>query len=509
MPQKPAAPAIPEAMQGAPQMQDQLDMLHQQNRQTDENLQHYRDEQRLENERLAAQLTTLQANFTLLLNRLDRLPLAPEVPQDPTIPVQDPELRPQTHEIFKDKMPEFNKQVFQHDNHDFDGLCENTRLHFDAIDVKLIPFRRNPEFQSRAGNNRVLNELAFRSLVPVLAKHVMSRNRREHLMGISFREFMHEVYQSAKLLEFQGDIIAYLARNKQADDEPLASFHATLSAIQYAFPDEVTQLPVLLKLFESYADEFQMGYLSRHVAPPHDTNLTLDRLMQRMGEIDKNLQYAKQRAQRGSTSSPAQWPLHQRNGQPTSAPVCALLHDPYASNLAGQQGPSFPSSALFTVRSDSTQPALPGGTTRAAQPPASVLAVELAYDWTVPNTKDVFAHAFEHREQEAWKRQSSSMPVENEVATVMLITKQLNDPQFEPLDDNQIDTCLQMVRFAIHQHATICPGFKRQLQQLLENKTRALEMSRNKECWNCGQLGHMRAQCPRPRRHFSTDFHKP
>jgi hypothetical protein len=91
-----------------------------------------------------------------------------------------------------------------------------------------------------------------------------------------------------------------------------------------------------------------------------------------------------------------------------------------------------------------------------------------------------------------------------------MVTKDLNAPHLEPdsSDPIQIDQILQAVRLVVARAQATCPGFDRQIKQLLMNKERAVDMSKNNLCWNCGQAGHMRSRCPHPRRHHSTDFHK-
>ncbi len=87
-------------------------------------------------------------------------------------------------------------------------------------------------------------------------------------------------------------------------------------------------------------------------------------------------------------------------------------------------------------------------------------------------------------------------------------TRDLNSPKFEPqsADALECDTILNGIRLLIAQTVSACPGFSKQLQQLLANKERAIEMSRNNVCWNCGRTGHIRAWCPEARRHYSTDI---
>ncbi len=118
--------------------------------------------------------------------------------------------------------------------------------------------------------------------------------------------------------------------------------------------------------------------------------------------------------------------------------------------------------------------------------------------------------AFEGYDPEAWARKTSSVPRENEIMSVCMATKELNSATFEPTanDPEQCDSIMQGVRLAIERHMAACPGFANQLLQLLVNKEKAIEMSRNKQCWNCGQPCHVSAHCPLPSRHYSTDFRK-
>ena len=110
MPQKPAAP-VPEAMPGGQPVQDQIELLQQQNRQTETNLQQFRNEQCNDNARLTDHLNEVQAKLARMLLLL---PHPQEIPQVPEPPDQAPDPRPQAPElqhhakaIFKTKMPEF------------------------------------------------------------------------------------------------------------------------------------------------------------------------------------------------------------------------------------------------------------------------------------------------------------------------------------------------------------------------------------------------------------------
>ena len=125
-------------------------------------------------------------------------------------------------------------------------------------------------------------------------------------------------------------------------------------------------------------------------------------------------------------------------------------------------------------------------------------------------TKNIFVCAFERREPEAWNRKSSTVPLENEIMAICQVTQNLNDVQYEPQspDPGTCDAIMQGVRLMLTQFAASCPGFANQLKQLLINKEKAVDMSRNNQCWNCGQAGHVRARCPHPRKHHSTDFAK-
>ena len=144
-----------------------------------------------------------------------------------------------------------------------------------------------------------------------------------------------------------------------------------------------------------------------------------------------------------------------------------------------------------------------GASSTLAAPPASE-------DWDEIKAKTVFVCAFERREPEAWARKTSSVPLENEIVSVCMATRDLNAPHFEPqaADPGQCDSILQGIRLMITQVMAASPGFTKQLQQLLANKERSIDMSRNNTCWNCGKPGHVRARCPEPRRHYSTDFKK-
>ena len=129
-------------------------------------------------------------------------------------------------------------------------------------------------------------------------------------------------------------------------------------------------------------------------------------------------------------------------------------------------------------------------------------------EWDQPRAKEVYVKAFAGQEPEAWDRKISPVPFENEIVQVCMVTRDLNAPHLEPQDAGQIDTVLNAARLIIAQAQAACPGFDKQLRQLLLNKERAVEMSRNNVCWNCGQPGHLRARCPAPRCHYATDITK-
>ncbi len=74
--------------------------------------------------------------------------------------------------IVKDKLPVI-KPMANLDHFDraqtchasFAGLLEPLWQHMEEIDNVMIPFSRNPEFQSRTGKAKVINKLVFNSFV--------------------------------------------------------------------------------------------------------------------------------------------------------------------------------------------------------------------------------------------------------------------------------------------------------------------------------------------------------
>jgi hypothetical protein len=206
------------------------------------------------------------------------------------------------------------------------------------------------------------------------------------------------------------------------------------------------------------------------------TPVTVPRLLTRMADLELASQFREEQERQAQGAM-----IQQANNNSTYRPASAFVVQPAPPPLAAA-----PASA-FALRASSTP----------------------LDDWDSNKARTVYVNAFERKEQEAFGRSKGSMvPYENEIMGVYVVTADLNREHMEPQDENQIDQVLNGIRLIVAQARISCPGFDRQLAQLLHNKERSVEMSRQRQCWNCGQPGHMRSQCPRPRRRFSTDFSK-
>ena len=106
-----------------------------------------------------------------------------------------------------------------------------------------------------------------------------------------------------------------------------------------------------------------------------------------------------------------------------------------------------------------------------------------------PKLNQVVARGFEKGESEAFQQQSLSVPLEEEMAVVCYATNLLNDPKYEPIScaPNEVGNILSSLQLLILQCVRVCPGFERQLRQILSNRARTVNMTRTNVCWNCCQ----------------------
>ena len=66
----------------------------------------------------------------------------------------------------------------------------------------------------------------------------------------------------------------------------------------------------------------------------------------------------------------------------------------------------------------------------------------------------------------------------------------------------------ELIRNFIKALCALCPSLRPQFERLGHNRLKALEMTKDNKCWNCGQEGHIRAQCPVPQqrtKRYATD----
>ena len=211
-------------------------------------------------------------------------------------------------------------------------------------------------------------------------------------------------------------------------------------------------MSVVMAAFRAHQLPLRNAYFDRFPPPPDErTPLTVPRLLQRMAELERATQFRDDQNRRAQGAA-----IQQANNayRPASAYVVQQAPLPLAPTTVGP-----PPAAAFVVQ--------PSG------PPAE--------EWTPDKARAVYVNAFERKEEEAFGRSKGSpVPYENEIMSVYIVTADLNKEHMEPQDDNQIDQVLNAMRLIVAQARMSCPGFDRQLAQLLRNKERSVEMSRQR-----------------------------
>ena len=374
------------------------------------------------------------------------------------------------------KLPpgQFNPMIFTKAN--YAGMTTALKKHFDEIHEELRHFRRNDEFRSSEGRNQILNDLFLKSLPDLLLNPIKRRYDTPHdLLQLAFKDLKEQIFQVSARLEFGSDLVTYLSANIQPPDQPLATYHAFLEGMIQAYPQEMTSMSVIMAVWRAHQPSLRRAYLGRFPPPPDElTPVTVPRILARMVDLERASQFGDDQERH------AQGSMIQQANNNAYRPASAFVVQPAPPPAAAPA----PASAFG----------------KPASPPD---------DWDPDKARTVFVNAFERKEEEAFGRSKGSMvPYENEIMGVYVVPADLNREHMEPQDENQIDQVLNGIRLIVAQARMSCPGFDRQLATLLRNKERSVEMSRQRQCWNCGQPGHMRSQCPQPRRRFSTDYTK-
>ena len=446
-------------------------------------------------QRVADMLTRIDENQNRFATQIDRLlvrpapaPTPPDVRPSPRrlelderehLPVVRDDADDDKSRYKMDKLPHINPMLFNKPN--YVGMTTALKKHFDDIHDELRHFRRNDEFRSGEGRNQILNDLLLKSLPDLLLNPLKRRYDSFHeLLQLSYKDVKLQLFNISARLEFGSDLVTYLEANAQPPDQPLATYHAFLEGMLEAYPEELSSMSVVMAAFRAHQLPLRNAYFDRFPPPPDErTPMTVPRLLQRMAELERATQFRDDQNRRAQGAA-----IQQANNayHPASAYVVQQAPLPLAPATVGP-----PPAAAFVVQ--------PSG------PPAE--------EWTPDKARAVYVNAFERKEEEAFGRSKGSpVPYENEIMSVYIVTADLNKEHMEPQDDNQIDQVLNAMRLIVAQARMSCPGFDRQLAQLLRNKERSVEMSRQRLCWNCGQPGHMRSQCPQPRRRFAPDYSK-
>ncbi len=122
------------------------------------------------------------------------------------------------------------------------GLFEALWKHMEDFDIGyrvtvLLLFVRNPEFQSRAGKNQILNKLVLNLFVRDLRAKLLETKTEEQLCKTSFNIVVAQAYAAASSLEFGNDLAGYLQLDGQ-NGEPIHAWHERLRSVLKAIPDE-------------------------------------------------------------------------------------------------------------------------------------------------------------------------------------------------------------------------------------------------------------------------------
>jgi hypothetical protein len=119
--------------------------------------------------------------------------------------------------------------------------------------------------------------------------------------------------------------------------------------------------------------------------------------------------------------------------------------------------------------------------------------------------KCIYARSFENGEFDAYQTSTSPRAFHKELPLVCAMVREMNQHEPKSTDPQALDALLKHLRAMVFHVSQFCPGFNHQLQQVLNNKLLSIEDVRQNRCWNCGEPGHIKANCPKGHRKFSTE----
>jgi hypothetical protein len=85
--------------------------------------------------------------------------------------------------------------------------------------------------------------------------------------------------------------VTYIADQHQKEGRSVASFRNMLTTLSKAFPQEISQKPVLLANFKAYTPDLRKPYLRRLKNSADERDCILGRLKTRMTNLNRNLSF--------------------------------------------------------------------------------------------------------------------------------------------------------------------------------------------------------------------------
>jgi hypothetical protein len=303
----------------------------------------------------------------------------------------------------------------------------------------------------------------------------------------------------AVFLEFQNNMAQWFRENPQYDTTPVSKVRATLYHLLRAVPHLLDSQDVRMAAFKMLTRDIRRVIMHEHREICNHIYPSVPLLLDWADEAEK---VVKCDVQIMGSTTPVNWNqsappvlLATHGAVPRALPAPPLLQAPPIPAPPLYQGAQIQQlpDTLFADMNVFLIHGIPAENVERPNPLGQVLVTLAMQDPDTALNPDPTV--------------SSPIPIQQQQAVVFGVAADLAQ---QPCADGQAQLMevLQWLQLVIQQALKDAPAFRKQLDQLAANRSKAWAADARSpmKCWNCGAEGHRQRDCPKPRRRNATDY---